>query len=73
MTRARAAHCARAFITWIHFISSSGKQQGTLASKRVEVNIKNERFTVVCSRVVIKTLNLEVSRCHLADYVKELY
>ena len=50
MTRARAANCARAFITWIHFISSSGKQQGTLASKRVEVNIKNERFTVVCSR-----------------------
>ena len=73
MTRARAAHCARVFITWIHFISSSRKQQGTLASKRVEVNIKNERFTVVCSRVVIKTLNLEVSRCHLADYVKELY
>ena len=22
--------------------------------------------------VVVKTLNLEISRCHLADYVKEL-
>ena len=23
--------------------------------------------------VVVKTLNLEISRCHLADYVKELW
>ena len=32
MTPAYAASCARASITWIHFISSSVKQQGTLAS-----------------------------------------
>ena len=40
----------------------------------VEVNIiiENEIFAVVCSRCV-KTLNLETSRCHLADYVKEFY
>ena len=37
----------------------------------VEVNIENARFAVVCSRVV-KTLNSEISRCYLADYVKEL-
>ena len=37
---------------------------------RSEVNIENERFTVVCCR---KTLNLKLSRSHLADYVKELY
>ena len=34
----------------------------------VELNIANERFTVV-----VKTLNLEISRCHLTDHVKELY
>ena len=26
----------------------------------------------LCVHVVVKTLNLEISRCHLADYVKEL-
>ena len=26
-----------------------------------------------CVPVVAKTLNLEISRCYLADYVKELY
>ena len=35
----------------------------------VEVNIENERF-LFCVDVVVKTLNLEISRCHLADYVK---
>ena len=24
-------------------------------------------------QIVVKTLNLEISRCHLADYVKELH
>ena len=34
----------------------------------VEVNIENERFTtVLCVDVVVKTLNLEISRSHLAD------
>ena len=28
---------------------------------------------LLCVHVVVKTLNLEISRCHLADYVKELY
>ena len=28
---------------------------------------------LLCVHVVLKTLNLEISRCHLADYVKELY
>ena len=27
---------------------------------------------LLCVHVVVKTLNLEISRCHLADYVKEL-
>ena len=27
---------------------------------------------LLCVLVVVKTLNLEISRCHLADYVKEL-
>ena len=30
-------------------------------------------FLLVEILVVVKTLNLEISRCHLADYVKELY
>ena len=38
-----------------------------------EVNVENERFTVVCVHVVVKPLNLEISRCHLVDYIKELY
>ena len=28
---------------------------------------------LLCVYVVAKTLNLEISRCHLADHVKELY
>lgn len=36
----------------------------------VEFKIENERFIV---GVVIKTLNVETSRCCLADYVKEFY
>ena len=28
---------------------------------------------LLCVHVVAKTLTLEISRCHLADYVKELY
>ena len=28
---------------------------------------------LLCVHVVVKTLNLELFRCHLADYVKELY
>ena len=28
---------------------------------------------LLCVHVVVKTLNLEISRCHLADYVKEFY
>ena len=28
---------------------------------------------LLCVRVVVKTLNLEITRCHLADYVKELH
>jgi len=27
---------------------------------------------LLCVHVVLKTLNLEISRCHLAAYVKEL-
>ena len=39
----------------------------------VEVHTENERFSVVCSHVVVKTVNLENSRCRLADDVKELH
>ena len=39
----------------------------------VEVNIEDERFTVVVCSIVVNALNLKISRCHLADYVKELY
>ena len=28
---------------------------------------------LLCVHVVLKTLNFEISRCHLTDYVKELY
>ena len=28
---------------------------------------------LLCVHVIAKTLNLEISRCHLADHVKELY
>jgi len=28
---------------------------------------------LVCVHAVVKSLNLEISRCHLADYVKEFY
>ena len=28
---------------------------------------------LLCVHVVVETLNLEISRCHFADYVKELY
>ena len=28
---------------------------------------------LLCGHVVVETLNLEISRFHLADYVKELY
>ena len=28
---------------------------------------------LLCVHVIVKTLNLEISRFHLADYVKELY
>ena len=41
---------------------------GPVEEPAVEVNVENERFTVV-----VKTLNLEISHCHLADYVKELH
>ena len=37
-----------------------------------EVN-KRMKYLLLCVDVVVKTLNLEISRCHLADYVKELY
>ena len=35
-------------------------------------NRDDERFTL-CVHVVVKTINLEISRSRLADYVKELY
>jgi len=53
------------------FIVDSARCKWTGRST-VEVNLGNKRFTIVCFYVV-KTLNLEFSRCHLADYVKELY
>ena len=28
---------------------------------------------LLCVHAVVKTLNLEISRCHLADYVKESF
>ena len=37
----------------------------------VEVSIEDERFTVGGVNVVVKTLNLEISRCHLADYTSK--
>ena len=43
------------------------------ANGLVEAPLRNDRFTVLCVHVVVKTLNLEISRCHLADYFKELY
>ena len=33
----------------------------------------NMKDLVSCVHVVAKAFNFEVSRCHLADYVKELY
>ena len=39
----------------------------------VQVNEENERFAVFFFHVVVETLNLEISRCHLAHFVKELY
>ena len=41
----------------------------------VELKIEKERFTVVLLYVVsgVKTLNLEILRCRLADYVTEPY
>ena len=38
----------------------------------VEVN-KRMKDLLLGVHVVVKTLNVEISRCHLADYVKELY
>jgi len=40
----------------------------------VEANRENERSMLLLRfQVVVKTLNLEISRSHLVDYVKELY
>ena len=36
-----------------------------------EINRMND--LLLCIYIVAKTLNLEISRCHLADNVKELY
>ena len=33
------------------------------------MKLENERL-LLCVHVVVKTLNLEISRCHLADYVR---
>lgn len=38
----------------------------------IEVNTENERLLLYV-QVVVETLNLEISRCHLADYAKEMY
>ena len=46
---------------------------GQVFCNHSESNIENERFTFGWSRVVVKTLNLEISRVSLADYVKELF
>ena len=35
--------------------------------------IEMMRDLLLCVHVVVKTINMEISRCHLADYVKELY
>ena len=34
--------------------------------------IERMKDLLLCVQVVVKTLNLEISRCHLADYIKEL-
>ena len=38
----------------------------------VEVNVENERL-LLCVHAVAKTLDLEISRFHFADYIKGLY
>ena len=42
------------------------------ANGLVEAPLK-EIQDLQCGIVVVKTLNMEISRCHLADYVKILY
>ena len=37
-----------------------------------EINIENEDL-LLCVHVVVKTINLEISSCHLTDYVIELH
>ena len=51
------------------FDRARGKWTGRRA---VEVYIDGMKDLLFCVHVVVKTLNLEISRCHLADYVKEL-
>ena len=45
------------------------------ANGQVEASLKlilRMKDLLLRVHVVVKTLNLEISRCHLADYVKEL-
>ena len=42
---------------------------GSVPSKLISIR----KDLLLCVHVVVKTLNLEISRCHLADYVKEFY
>jgi len=39
----------------------------------VEAPLKRMKDLLLCVHVVVKTLNLETSRCRLSDYVIELY
>ena len=39
----------------------------------VEVNIWRMKDLLLCVHVVVKTLHLEISHCHLTDYIKDLY
>ena len=48
---------------------------GHAANGQVEAPLKlilKMKDLLLLVHVVVKTLNLEISRCHLADYVKEL-
>ena len=35
--------------------------------------ISTMKDLLLCVHVVVNTLNLEISRCHVADYVKEFH
>ena len=50
------------------FLLTEHAVNGQVEASGVEVNIENGQFTFV-----VKTLNFEIPRCHLAGCVKDVY